>query len=61
MKKVSRALPAALKSKGKRVDTGSLFLTNIITCNKTLPDGSVENLLPSNAETARERVNNIKL
>lgn len=61
MKKASQKLLADLKSKGRRLDTGSLFLTNIITCNRTLPDGSVENLLPSNAEIARERVDNIKL
>ncbi|MGN0587775.1 MAG: hypothetical protein ACI4JF_10855 [Oscillospiraceae bacterium] len=61
MKRASRKILAALKSRGKRVDTGSLFLTNIITCNRTLPDGNVENLLESNAELAREHADNIKL
>ena len=61
MKRALQKKLAALKSRGKRVDTGSLFLTNIITCNRTLPDGTVENLLESNAELARERANNIKL
>lgn len=37
------------------------FYTNAITCNKTLPDGSVVNVLEDNAEFAREEVNNIRL
>ena len=37
------------------------FCTNVITCNKTLPDGSVVNVLEDNAEFAREEVNNIRL
>ena len=37
------------------------YYTNIITCNKTLPDGSVVNVLEDNAETARKEVDNIRL
>ena len=37
------------------------YYTNIITCNKTLPDGSVVNVLEDNAEMAREEVDNIRL
>lgn len=49
-----------VKSKEKK-EISSLFLTNIITCNKTKPDGSVVNQLEDNAELARHRVNNIRL
>ncbi|MCH5194899.1 MAG: hypothetical protein J1F11_13140 [Oscillospiraceae bacterium] len=38
-----------------------MYCTNIITCNKTLPDGSVVNVLEDNAEMAREEVDNIRL
>ena len=37
------------------------YYTNIITCNETLPDGSVVNVLEDNAETARKEVDNIRL
>ena len=37
------------------------FYTNTITCNKTLADGSVVNVLEDNAEFAREEINNIRL
>ena len=37
------------------------YYTSIITCNKTLPDGSVVNVLEDNAEMAREEVDNIRL
>lgn len=37
------------------------YYTNIITCNKTLADGSVVNILEDNAELARDEVNNIRL
>ena len=37
------------------------FYTNIITCNKTLADGSVENVLTDNAALARKEVDNIRL
>lgn len=49
-----------VKSKEKK-EISSLFLTNIITCNKTKPDGSVVNQLEENAELARHRVDNIRL
>lgn len=39
----------------------SLYTTNIITCNKTNPDGSVVNVLEDNAELARKRVDEIRL
>lgn len=37
------------------------YYTSIITDNKTLPDGSVVNVLEDNAETARKEVDNIRL
>lgn len=37
------------------------YYTNIITDNKTLPDGSVVNVLEDNAETARKEVDSIRL
>ena len=37
------------------------FYTNTITCNKTLPDGSVENVSEENAEFAKEEVDQIRL
>ncbi len=37
------------------------YYTNIITCNKTLPDGSVVNVSEENAEIAREEIDNIRL
>lgn len=37
------------------------YYTSIITCNKTLPDGSVVNVLEDNAETARKEVDSIRL
>lgn len=37
------------------------FYTNTITCNKTLPDGSVVNVLEDNAEFIRDEINNIRL
>ena len=37
------------------------YYTNIITCNETLPDGSVVNVLEDNAETARKEVDSIRL
>ena len=43
----------------KQINGG--YCTNIITCNKTLPDGSVVNVLEDNAETARNEVDNIRL
>lgn len=42
-------------------EVSSVFLTNIITCNKTNPDGTVVNVREDNAEYARERANSIKL
>ena len=39
----------------------SLFATNIITCNKTNKDGSVENILELNADSARKVSQDIKL
>lgn len=35
--------------------------TNVITCNKTLSDGSVVNVLEDNAEFARNEINDIRL
>lgn len=37
------------------------YYTSIITDNKTLPDGSVVNVLEDNAETARKEVDSIRL
>ena len=37
------------------------YYTSVITCNKTLPDGSVVNVLEDNAELARKEVDNIRL
>ena len=37
------------------------YYTSIITCNKTLADGGVVNVLEDNAELAREEVDNIRL
>lgn len=37
------------------------YYTSVITCNKTLPDGSVVNVLEDNAETARKEADNIRL
>ena len=37
------------------------FYTNTITCNKTLADGSVVNVLEDNAEFAKDEVDNIRL
>ncbi len=37
------------------------YYTNVITCNKTLDDGSVVNVLEDNAEFARNEVNDIRL
>lgn len=37
------------------------YYTSIITCNKTLTDGSVVNVLEDNAELARKEVDNIRL
>lgn len=37
------------------------YYTSIITCNKTLSDGSVINVLEDNAELARKEVDNIRL
>lgn len=37
------------------------YYTNVITCNKTLSDGSVVNVLEDNAEFARNEINNIRL
>lgn len=37
------------------------YYTNIITNNKTLPDGTVVNENVSNAEYARKRVDEIRL
>ena len=37
------------------------FYTNTITSNKTLPDGSVVNVLEDNAEFAKKEVDNIRL
>lgn len=52
---------AGQKNKNKVNDNGSnipgKYCTNITTCNKTLPDGSVVNVLDDNAEMAREIVN----
>jgi|GEM_PF-6851692 hypothetical protein len=38
-------------------DVPGKYCTNITTCNKTLPDGSVVNVLEDNAELARNIVN----
>ena len=43
----------------KQVNGG--YYTSVITCNKTLPDGSVVNVLDDNAEMARKEVDNIRL
>ncbi len=53
-------VPPKSKRKRKR-NFSSLYLTNIITCNKTKPDGSVVNVREDNAAIARERVDDIKL
>ncbi len=37
------------------------YYTNIITCNKTLSDGSIVNVLEDNAEIARNEINDIRL
>lgn len=37
------------------------YYTSVITCNKTLPDGSVVNVLEDNAELARKEVDSIRL
>jgi len=37
------------------------YYTNVITCNKTLSDGSVINVLEDNAEFAKKEVDNIRL
>ncbi len=37
------------------------YYTNVITCNKTLSDGSVVNVLEDNAEFALNEINNIRL
>ena len=49
------------KRKRRTHEVSSVFLTNIITCNKTNPDGTVVNIREDNAEYARERANGIKL
>lgn len=50
---------AKISEKSKQIN--GKFYTNVITCNKTLSDGSVVNVLEDNAEFAREEVNNIRL
>ncbi len=47
-----------VKKHGK---VNSVFLTNMITCNRTQDDGTVENTLEINAESARELSENLKL
>lgn len=37
-------------------NAGALFTTNVITCNKTGSDGTVENIMEANALDAREWV-----
>ena len=37
------------------------YYTSVITCNKTLADGSVVNVLEDNAEMARKEVDSIRL
>ena len=37
------------------------YYTNVITCNKTLSDGSVVNVLEDNAEFALNEIDNIRL
>lgn len=50
---------AKIDTKPKQLN--SKYYTNIITCNKTLPDGSVVNVLEENAEIARNEINDIRL
>jgi len=50
---------AKVSTKSKQLN--GKFYTNTITCNETLSDGSVVNVLEDNAEFAREEVNNIRL
>lgn len=37
------------------------YYTSVITCNKTLADGSVVNISDENAELARKEADNIRL
>lgn len=50
---------AKVNAKSKQLN--SKFYTNVITCNKTLSDGSVVNVLEDNAEFARNEINDIRL
>ena len=50
---------AKITTKSKQLN--GAFSTNTITCNKTLSDGNVVNVLEDNAEFAREEVDNIRL
>lgn len=50
---------AKVINEGKQLN--GKFYTNIITCNKTLSDGSVVNVLEDNAEVARDEINDIRL
>ncbi len=49
------------KAKKKAKPLNGEYYTNVITCNKTLCDGSVVNVLEDNAEFAKKEVDNIRL